>query len=171
MFFIITACAATLHISGITTIGTAAEAAKALRPLAGDYSYFLFAVGIIGVGLLGIPVLAGSSSYALAESFGWKQGLHFKLRQAYAFYGVIIISISIGVLLNLVGLDPIKALIYAAVLNGCTAPVTMILILVISSKEKIMGRWKSGFATKLVGTIAIVLMSCASIATIWSLLK
>lgn len=171
MFFIITACAATLHINGITQIGTAAEAAKALRPLAGDYSYFLFAVGIIGVGLLGIPVLAGSSSYALAESFGWKQGLHFKLRQAYAFYGVIIISISIGALLNLVGLDPIKALIYAAVLNGCIAPVILILIVILSSKEKIMGKWKNGFASKLVGTIATALMSFASIATIWSLIR
>ena len=169
MFFIIAACAATLNANGITTIGTAAEAARALRPLAGDYSYFLFAIGIIGVGLLGIPILAGSSSYALAESFGWRQGLHYKLRQAYAFYGVIIISISIGVLLNLFGLDPIKALIYSAILNGCIAPVVMILILILSSSEKIMGRWKSGFPSKAVGIIATALMTTAGIATIWSI--
>src|SRR6185369_12015733 len=92
MFFIIAACAATLHVSGITTIQTAADAANALRPLAGDKAYLLFTLGIIGTGMLAIPVLAGASSYALSEAFGWKQGLYRKWNQAYAFYGVIIIA-------------------------------------------------------------------------------
>jgi NRAMP (natural resistance-associated macrophage protein)-like metal ion transporter len=130
MFFIIAACGATLHAAGIMNINSAAQAATALRPLAGNYSYLLFTIGIIGVGALGIPVLAGSSSYAFAESFGWKQGLHYKLRQAYAFYGIIIISLVIGVLMNLVGLNAMKALVYSAIMNGCVAPVVLILILI-----------------------------------------
>ncbi len=170
MFFIITACAATLNVAGITTIGTAAQAASALRPLAGEYSYLLFAIGIIGVGALGIPVLAGSSSYALSESFGWKEGLNKKLRQAHAFYGVIIISLLVGVLLNMVHLDPIKALIYAAVLNGCVAPVILILILILSSSKKVMGDRSSGFWAKIIGGLAVALMSFAGIMTIWSLI-
>ena len=169
MFFIITACAATLHINGITNVGSAAEAAKALRPLAGNYAYYLFAIGIIGTGVLGIPVLAGSSSYAIAESFGWKQGLHYKLRQAYAFYGVIIISLVVGVLINLIGIDPIKALIYSAVLNGCVAPIVLILILILASSKKVMGDHKNGWAAKIVGGIATLLMVIAGVATVWAL--
>jgi len=170
MFFIITACGATLHLSGITNIGSAAEAATALRPLAGDYAYLLFAIGIIGVGALGIPVLAGSSSYAIAESFGWKQGLHYKLRQAYAFYGVIIISLIIGVLINLIGINAIKALIYSAVLNGVVAPVVLILILLLSSSKKLMGERVNKIWAKIFGGLAVILMLFAAIMTIWSLL-
>jgi NRAMP (natural resistance-associated macrophage protein)-like metal ion transporter len=170
MFFIITACAATLHIAGITNIGSAAEAATALRPLAGNYSYLLFAIGIIGVGALGIPVLAGSSSYAIAESFGWKQGLHYKLRQAYAFYGVIIISLIVGVLINLIGLNAIKALIYSAVLNGVVAPAVLILILLLSSSKKLMGERVNGVWAKIIGGAAVLLMLFAAVMTIWSLL-
>lgn len=170
MFFIITACAATLNKAGITTIGTAADAADALRPLAGQYSYLLFAVGIIGTGALAIPVLAGSSSYAISESFGWKQGLHYKLRQAYAFYGIVMISIIIGVLINLIGLDPIKALIYSAVGNALVAPIVLVLIWILSSSEKIMGKHKNGSWTKTIGIIAIALMVVAGVATILSLI-
>lgn len=170
MFFIITACAATLNKAGITTIGTAADAADALRPLAGQYSYLLFAAGIIGTGALAIPVLAGSSSYAISESFGWKQGLHFKLRQAYAFYGIVMISLIVGVLLNLIGLDPIKALIYSAVGNALVAPIVLILIWILSSSDKIMGKHKNGSWTKIIGLIAILLMLVAGIATILSLI-
>lgn len=170
MFFIIAACAATLHVSGITNIGSAAEAAKALRPLAGNYAYLLFAIGIIGVGALGIPVLAGSSSYAFAESFGWKQGLHYKLRQAYAFYGVIIISLLVGVLMNLVGLNAMKALVYSAIMNGCVAPVVLILILILASSKKVMGERANHWPAKIVGGIATLLMLIAGIATIWSLI-
>ncbi len=170
MFFIITACAATLHTGGIFNISSAAEAARALRPIAGEYSYLLFALGIIGTGALAIPVLAGSSSYAFAESFGWKQGLHYKLRQAYSFYGIIIISLIIGVLINMVGLDPIKTLIYSAVLNGLVAPVVLILIIILASNSKLMGKYANGWWSKIVGWAAIVLMVFAGLATIWSLL-
>lgn len=169
MFFIITACAATLHAKGILDVNSAAEAAEALRPLAGDATYYLFAAGILGVGLLGIPVLAGSSSYAISESFSWREGLHKKLRQAYAFYGVIIISMIIGVALNFIGLDPMKALIYSAVGNGLVAPVVLVLIVLLSSNKKIMGDWANGSATKIVGWIATGLMIVAGVATLYSL--
>src|SRR5690606_8071714 len=115
MFFIIAACAATLFKSGVTNIQTAADAAAALRPIAGDQAYLLFALGIIGTGMLAIPVLAGSASYAISESFGWKFGLYRRLKEANAFYGIIIISTLLGVGLNFIGIDPIKALIFAAV--------------------------------------------------------
>lgn len=170
MFFIIAACGATLHVAGIMNIESAAQAAEALRPLAGDYSYFLFAIGIIGVGALGIPVLAGSSSYAFAESFGWKQGLHYKLRQAYAFYGVIIISLVIGVLMNLLGLNAMKALVYSAIMNGTVAPVILILILILSSSKKVMGERANRWPAKIIGGIATLLMLIAGVATIWTLI-
>src|SRR5215510_6924108 len=114
MFFIIAAAGGILFPNGIHQIESAAQAAEALRPFAGNATYFLFAIGIIGTGLLAIPVLAGASSYALAESLRWKEGLYRQLDQAKAFYGVIIISMLVGLAINFVGLDPIKALIYAA---------------------------------------------------------
>lgn len=169
MFFIITSCAATLNMNGITNINSAAEAAQALRPFAGDASYFLFTVGIIGTGLLGIPVLAGSSSYALAETFGWRQGLHYKLRQAYSFYGIMIISMVLGLILNFVGLDPMKALIYSAVANGLAAPLILVVIVLISSNKKIMGSHANGPFVKSIGWITTSLMIVAGIATIISL--
>jgi len=169
MFFIITACGATLNVSGITNISSAAEAANALRPFAGEYAYLLFSLGIIGTGALAIPVLAGASSYAFAETFGWKQGLRYKLRQAYSFYGMIIISLIIGVLINMIGLDPIKALIYSAILNGLIAPVVLVLILILASSEKLMGKYKNGVWSKIIGTITVALMTIAGLATIWSL--
>jgi len=133
MFFIIATCAATLFANGITNIATADQAALAIRPFGGDLTYFFFAIGIIGTGLLAIPVLAGSSAYAIAESFGWRRGLHHQLRQAYAFYGVIIISMIIAVIANMLRLDPIKGLIYAAVVNGCVAPFILYYIVRLSS--------------------------------------
>lgn len=169
MFFIIAACAATLNLKGVTNIASAADAAAALRPLAGNASYLLFAIGIIGVGLLGVPVLAGSSSYALSESFGWKEGLHYKLKQAHAFYGVMIISIVIGIVLNFVGLDPIRALIYAAVGNGLVAPVVLVFIVLLSSSPRIMGTRISGPWTKFFGWLATALMAVAGVLTIWSI--
>lgn len=168
MFFIITACGATLNKAGISSIGTAADAASALRPLAGEYAYLLFAIGIIGTGALAIPVLAGSSSYAISESLGWKQGLHYKLRQAYAFYGVVMISLIFGVLLNLIGLDPIKALIYSAVGNALVAPIVLVLIWMLANSEKVMGKRKNSFLSKSIGLATIILMVLAGVATILS---
>lgn len=169
MFFIMTACAATLHLSGITTIATAADAAEALRPLAGNASYFLFAVGIVGTGLLAIPVLAGSATYAASEAFGWKTGLYNKLKNAYAFYGVLIIAMGAGLALNFFGIDPIKALIASAVLNGIIAPVILILILLISGNAAVMGKWVNTTGTQFFGWVTTILMAVAGGAAITSL--
>jgi Mn2+/Fe2+ NRAMP family transporter len=169
MFFIIAACAGTLFAHGMTNITTAAEAAAALRPLAGDGAFFLFAIGIIGTGLLAIPVLAGSTSYAISESFGWKHGLYRKLKEAYAFYGVIIISMLCGIILNFIGLDPIKALIYSAVANGLVAPVVLVLIVRISSDKTIMEEYVNKPLITWLGWLATGLMALAGVATIVSL--
>ncbi|MDO8576796.1 MAG: Nramp family divalent metal transporter [Candidatus Daviesbacteria bacterium] len=169
MFFIIAATAATLFTHGITNITTAAQAAEALRPIAGEQTYLLFALGIIGTGMLAVPILAGSASYALSECFGWKFGLYRKLREANAFYGVIIISTGIGLVINFLGLDPIKALIYSAVFNGLIAPVILILIVFLSGNSKIMGRWVNGKITTFFGWLIVTLMTLAGVATIISL--
>lgn len=170
MFFIIAACAATLYAQGITNITSAAEAAAALKPIAGDKAYLLFALGIIGTGMLAVPILAGSASYALSESFGWKFGLYRKLKEANAFYGVIIISTGIGLGINFIGLDPIKALIYSAVLNGLIAPVILVLIVSMSNNTKIMGRWANNKLITIFGWLITVLMIIAGAATIISLI-
>lgn len=169
MFFIIAACGAILFKHGITNITTAADAAEALRPFAGDASYLLFAVGIIGVGLLGIPVLAGSSSYAVAESFKWREGLYRPLHQAQAFYGVIVVAMMIGLALNFVGLDPIKALIYSAVVNGLVAPVVLLFIVLLASNKKVMGQWANKPFTTFVGWVVVAVMAVAGGAAIYSL--
>lgn len=170
MFFIIVTCAGTLFRHGLTNIRSAADAAAALGPLAGQYASLLFSIGIIGVGLLAVPVLAGAASYAFAETFGWKEGLFYKLKQASAFYGVIIIAMFLGLLLNFVGLDPIRALIYAAVLNGLVAPVVLVLIVQLSANKSIMGRRRNHPAISLVGWITTGLMAIIGIATIVSLI-
>lgn len=170
MFFIIAACGGILFPNGITEITSAAQAAEALRPFAGDATYFLFAIGIIGTGLLAIPVLAGSSSYALAESFGWKEGLYRNLQQAYAFYGVIIISMLVGLGINFIGIDPIKALIYAAIGNGLVAPIILFMIVLISSNKKVMGRWRNRPFVTFIGWVVFGLMAIAGVATIAALL-
>lgn len=168
MFFIIAACGAILFPQGITHIRSAADAAEALRPFAGNMTYVLFAVGIIGTGLLAIPVLAGSSSYAISEALGWKEGLYRNLRQAHAFYGTLIISVLVGLALNFVGLDPIKALIYSAVANGIVAPVVLTSIVVISSNKKIMGEWVNKKSTTVIGWLVTLLMVVAGVGAIWS---
>jgi NRAMP (natural resistance-associated macrophage protein)-like metal ion transporter len=169
MFFIIAACGALLFTHGITNITSAAQAAEALRPFAGNATYLLFATGIIGTGLLAIPVLAGASSYAFAESFKLHEGLYRKFKQAHAFYGVIILSMLVGLGLNFVGIDPIKALIYSAVFNGIVAPVVLVLILLISSNKKIMGRWVNKRSTAWLGWAITSVMVLAGGAAIWSL--
>lgn len=166
MFFIILTTGAVLHSAGIMNIDTAAQAAEALRPLAGQYAALLFAVGIIGIGLLAIPVLAGSAAYAISESFRWHEGLYRKLKNAYAFYGVIIVAIVIGLLINFVGLDPIKALIYAAILNGITAPILMIFILKISGSRKHMGEYANSRPINLLGWIITIFMILVAIASL-----
>jgi NRAMP (natural resistance-associated macrophage protein)-like metal ion transporter len=170
MFFIIAACGAVLFKHGITNITSAAQAAQALRPFAGNATFFLFAIGIIGTGMLAIPVLAGSTSYAIAESFRWKEGLYRNLEKAYAFYGVIIISMLVGLGLNFVHIDPIKALIYAAIGNGLVAPVILALIVRISSNKHVMGRWTNKPYVTAIGWIVTGIMALAGIAAVASLL-
>ncbi len=169
MFFIIAACGATLFPHGITQIHTAADAAEALRPFAGNLTYFLFAVGIIGTGLLAIPVLAGSSSYAICEGLSWKEGLYRNLKQAHAFYGTIIISMFVGLAINFIGLDPIKALIYSAVANGIVAPVILATIVIISSNKTVMGGRVNKRSTKIAGWGVTGLMAAAGMAAIYSI--
>ncbi|HEX9503197.1 MAG TPA: divalent metal cation transporter [Patescibacteria group bacterium] len=168
MFFIIAVCASTLHASGITNITSAGQAAEALKPLAGRAAYLFFTIGIIGTGLLAVPVLAGSSSYAISESFGWNEGLYRKFNRAYAFYGVIIFSMVVGVIINLLGFDSVKMLIYSAVLNGLISPFILLLILLLASNKKIMKEWVNGKFSIFFGILIILLMTVTSLFTIWT---
>jgi NRAMP (natural resistance-associated macrophage protein)-like metal ion transporter len=170
MFFIIATSAAVLFGNDITNIATAADAALALKPFAGDFAFSLFAIGIIGVGLLAIPILAGSASYAISETFNWKTGLNRKLKQATSFYGVIIVAMVLGIILNFVGLDPIKTLIYSAVFNGIISPVILFFIVKISANEKIMGNFKNKRLTNVIGWFTVGLLFVVSISTIVFLL-
>lgn len=166
MYFIIAACAGTLFARGVTNINTASDAALALKPFAGDFAFLLFALGIIGTGMLAVPVLAGSASYAISESFGWDNGLFRPLKEALSFYGVIIISVIIGFLIDLFNLDPIKMLIYSAVLNGLIAPIILVLIILLSSNKKIMGQWTNSSLYNVFGWIITGFMIFAGVATI-----
>jgi Mn2+/Fe2+ NRAMP family transporter len=169
MFFIIAACGGVLFPHGVTEITSAAQAANALKPFAGNATYFLFAIGIMGTGLLAIPVLAGSSSYAISEALGWKEGLYRKLGHAYSFYGIIIISMLVGLGLNFVGLDPIKALIYSAIAYGLVAPFILYFIVKISSNKRVMGHWTNRPFTTFVGWVTTLVMATAGVAAIVSL--
>jgi Mn2+/Fe2+ NRAMP family transporter len=137
--FIVIATAATLHANGVRSIESAAQAAEALRPIAGDFAFALFATGIIGTGLLAVPILAGSAAYAVSETFGWTEGLDRKPREAKAFYGVIALATAGGIALNFIGIDPMKALYWAAVVNGLLAPPLMVVTMLIAKNRKIMG--------------------------------
>ncbi len=167
MFFIILTTGTVLFNGGIHKIDTVEQAAQALRPLAGNFAYLLFAVGIIGTGLLAIPVLSGSLSYIITETFGWKEGLDKKFNKAKAFYIIIGISLILGLLLNYIGLSPIKALIYSAILYGMTAPVLIAIILHISNNKKIMGEHTNSTRSNILGFAALVLMTVAAVALLY----
>jgi Mn2+/Fe2+ NRAMP family transporter len=164
MLFIIVTTAFVLHDHGITNVDSAAKAAMALRPLAGSLESVLFTVGIFGVGLLAVPVMAGASAYAVAELFKWREGLSKKFTAARGFYWVIIASMMAGMLLNFIGINPIKALYYAAILNGTIAPILMFFIFRIGSDESIMGRFKSPLWVNVFGWVATALMGAGAIA-------
>jgi Mn2+/Fe2+ NRAMP family transporter len=164
MYFIILTTGTVLYSSGVHQINTVEEAAMALKPLAGDLAYFLFAIGIIGTGLIAVPVLSGSLSFMYAETFGWEQGLDKKFHEAKGFYVIIAISLMLGLSLNYVGISPIDALIYTAVLYGITAPVLIGIILHISNNKEIMGEYTNTRYLNIMGVIAFVLMSAASVA-------
>lgn len=164
MFFIIVTTASTLGANGITDIQSASDAALALRPLAGDFAFILFALGIVGTGMLAVPILAGSASYAVAEAFGWKGGLYRKLHEAKAFYGVIILATLIGLCVNFFPIPPFKLLYYTAVVNGLCAPPLLIMILLISNNKKIMGMHTNGWLSNSLGILITVVMIAAGIA-------
>jgi len=157
MFAIMVTSAATLGVAGITTVSTAEQAAMALEPLAGSAAKLLFALGIVGTGLLAVPVLAGSTSYAIAETFGWREGLGLKMTQAKAFYAVIIASMGVGMVMNMVGTNPVRMLYWAAILNGLAAPPLIVVILLLSRRRSVLGEHTSGrFSSALVGTAALI---------------
>jgi Mn2+/Fe2+ NRAMP family transporter len=168
MYFIIATCAAVLFANGVYTINSAAEAAAALRPLAGDNAFLFFAVGIIGTGLLAVPILAGSAAYTAAESFNWKSGLYRKLHQARAFYGVIILAMLLGMMVNFIGVDPIKMLIYSAVANGLVAPIILFLIVQMTSNKRVVKEYVNTPWQSAVGWYTTGLMAICGVATIIS---
>jgi NRAMP (natural resistance-associated macrophage protein)-like metal ion transporter len=167
MFFIILTTGSILFNGGIRQIDTVEQAAQALKPLAGNLTYLLFAVGVIGTGLLAIPVLSGSLSYIITETFGWSEGLNKKFNKAKAFYIIIAISLILGLSLNYIGISPIKALIYSAILYGLTAPVLIAIILHISNNEKIMGKFTNGRTSNIFGVAALILMTLASVVLVY----
>lgn len=169
MFFIIVTTAATLHAGGITTIQTASQAAEALRPLAGDLAYILFAAGIIGTGLLAVPVLAGASAYAVAETAGMKEGLGEKPRRAPGFYVVIAASTLIGMSLEWLGINPITALYYTAALNGLAAPPLMALVVMIANRKDVMGTFVNSRMSNFLGWVIVLIMTMAGVALIVNL--
>ncbi len=164
MYFIILATGSVLFRGGVTNINTVQDAASALKPLAGDSAYLLFAVGVIGTGFLAIPVLAGSVSYMLAETFGWKEGLNKKWHEAKGFYLILGISILIGLIINVIGINPIKALVFTAVVYGVTAPVLIALLMHICNNKKIMGNYTNKPLSNILGWVTLILMSVAAIA-------
>jgi Mn2+/Fe2+ NRAMP family transporter len=166
-WFIVIACASTLFSHGITNINSAADAARALEPLvhqfpnSGLISKLIFSIGILGLGLLAVPVLAGSSSYALSEVFGWKEGLYRKFRKAKGFYIVIILATLVGLLMNFVGIDPIKALVFSAVFNGIAAVPLLLMVNKVGNNQAIMGDYKNRLLSNVLIKITFVVMLVA----------
>lgn len=166
MYFIILATAATLFKAGKTNIQSATDAAQALRPLAGEGAYFLLAVGLIGAGFLAVPILTGSSAYAVAEAFGGKYGFDKKPQRAKLFYGVIAASTLVGMLINFLGINPISALFWTAVINGFLAPPLLVVIMLIANNRKVMGDRVNGRWVNLLGWATTVIMFAAAIGLI-----
>lgn len=172
---IIVVAATVLHGNGITNVATAAEAAKALEPLVTTFPYagllakLIFAIGIVGLGLLAVPVLSASASYALSEALNWREGLNLKLKRAHGFYGVITIATVIGLMINFVGIDPMRALVVTAVVNGVISVPLIFLIAKIARNEKIMGEYKSGALSNLLLWATFVLMAAAVVAMFFTI--
>jgi NRAMP (natural resistance-associated macrophage protein)-like metal ion transporter len=160
-YFIMLATAVTLHVSGVTDITTAAQAASALRPLAGNFAFLLFAMGILGVGLIGVPVLAGSGAYALCEAMGWNWGLERKAANARGFYGVIAVSVLAALLIQYSPISPMKALFWSAVINGVVAVPLMVVILLLVTKKSVMGAFTANRGILFLGWMATLVMGAA----------
>jgi Mn2+/Fe2+ NRAMP family transporter len=168
MYFIILTAAATLHGAGITDVQTADQAAAALRPLAGRGASLLFTAGLVGTGMLGIPVLAGSAAYAVAEAAAWRAGLDEKVHTARQFYGVIAVAMLAGMALSFAHVNAIRLLIWSAVVNGLLAPPLILIILVVCNNERVMGAHRNGRGLNVFGALCALLMSGAAIALIVS---
>jgi NRAMP (natural resistance-associated macrophage protein)-like metal ion transporter len=163
MYFIMLATGATLHKAGQTDINSAADAAVALKPLAGEGAYLLLALGLVGTGFLAVPILTGSAAYAVSEAFGWRYGLNQNPGKAKQFYAVIVVATLVGMLINFIGINPIDALFWTAVINGFMAPPLLVLIMIIANNRAIMGRCVNGLWTNILGGAATVAMFVAAI--------
>jgi Mn2+/Fe2+ NRAMP family transporter len=167
MFSIMATSAATLNAQGITEVSSAADAALALKPIAGEWASLLFLLGILGVGMLSIPVLAGATAYAVAETFGWRESLELKPRQAKAFYGVIALSMLVAILLNLGGIEPVNFLILAATLNGLSAPILMVIVWFLARDKNLLGKWASGRISQVL--LGLATLAMGSLPVFWLL--
>ncbi|CAB4622142.1 MAG: divalent metal cation transporter [Actinobacteria bacterium] len=165
MFAIMATAAATLHSQGLVNVASAADAAQALKPIAGEFAGLLFLLGILGVGLLSIPVLAGSTAYAVAETFGWRESLELKPRQAKAFYAVIVVSMLVALALNLIGIEPVHFLVLAAILNGLSAPILMAIIWWLARDVKLLGKWASPIWSRVL--LGVATLGMASLPVFW----
>jgi NRAMP (natural resistance-associated macrophage protein)-like metal ion transporter len=163
-FFIMLTAAVTLHAHGVTDIQTSAQAAQALRPVAGNFAFFLFSAGIVGTGLLAVPILAGSAAYAVAESFGWRIGLGLELAKARGFYAIVTVATVFGVALNFTSVDPIKALFWSAVINGVVAVPIMVVMMLMAVREDIMGRFVVTRRLAILGWLATATMAFVVLA-------
>jgi len=168
MYFIILTAAATLHRAGMTDVQTAEQAAAALKPLAGAGASWLFAAGLVGTGMLGVPVLAGSGAYAIAEAAAWRAGMDEKVHTARQFYAVIAVAMLVGMVLNFAHVNAIRLLIWSAIINGLLAPPLIAIILVVCNNERVMGCHKNGIGLNLLGGAAAVLMTGAAVALVVS---
>lgn len=171
MFFIILTAGATLHKAGQTNIETAEQAAAALRPLAGNAAYLLFTLGLVGTGMLAVPVLAGSAAYALAEAGAWNAGMSEKIHDARNFYGVIAIAMLIGMAMNFAHFNAVRLLFWTAVINGLLAPPLIIILLFVCNNPKVMGDHRNGWKLNLFGILAAALMTFAGVALVFSWFK
>jgi Mn2+/Fe2+ NRAMP family transporter len=167
-YFIILATALTLHTSGIKNIDTAAQAASALKPLAGNFAYLLFALGVLGVGLIGVPVLAGSAAYAAAETMGWREGLERDTKDAREFYGVIAASVLAALVLQYSPISPMKALFWSAVINGVVAVPMLVVLILLVSKKSVMGEFTASRPIVILAWLAVAVMGAASIRMFFS---
>jgi Mn2+/Fe2+ NRAMP family transporter len=167
-YFIILTVAVTLNAHGKTAIDSAEQAAEALRPIAGQFASVLFSLGIIGTGLLALPVLAGSGAYAIGEAVGWPVSLERTPTKAKGFYAVLALATVIGLLLNYVGINPIRALVWSAIINGITAAPVMGLVMLMASSSKVMGKFALPPYLKIVGWVATLIMALAAIGMLWA---
>ena len=168
MYFIILTAGATLHPAGVTNVQTAEQAATALRPVAGDAAALLFTIGLVGTGMLGVPVLAGSAAYAIAEAAAWRAGMDERVHNARQFYGVIAVAMIVGMMLNFAHVNAIKLLIGSAVINGLLAPPLIAIVLVVCNNDKIMGMHRNRRTLNILGGLGVGMMTIAAVALVVS---